>query len=388
MNEKNRILLGITGGIAAYKAIELAGMLIKQGFEVKTILTENALEFVTELNFKAITHNTAHSSFFKDDDPIPHITLADWADLVVVAPVTANVLAKAANGIADDLLSATLLAHQKPVLYVPAMNSHMYAHPATQSNLKTLQDRGNYILEPEIGMLACGYEGKGKFPPVIEIVYAIITYLNHKRDLTGKKILITAGGTSEAIDPMRQITNHSSGKTGLALARAAALRGAEVYLVYGHVSEIIPYYLKETESVVSAEEMKTSAEKVFSQMDIVIMAAAVADYQPEFSSLHKIKKQLELTLKLKQTTDILSALSKKKKPKQKLIGFAAETENLIKNAKAKLEAKKLDLIAANLLDVCGKDNTEITLITHKKSRVIKTDKFTAAHLILDEIKTL
>jgi phosphopantothenoylcysteine decarboxylase/phosphopantothenate--cysteine ligase len=385
---KNKILLCVTGGIAAYKAIDLASQLIKQGYEVKTVLTKNALEFVTELNFKAITKNTVHTEMFAYTDPIPHISLADWADLVVIAPSTANMMAKAAHGIADDLMSTVLLAHTFPKLWIPAMNVHMYDNPATQSNIGTLMSRGDFVLEPVSGLLACGYEGKGKFPPVEEVINAIKTYLNHTQDLKGKKVLITAGGTAEMIDPMRQITNRSSGKMGLALARAAALRGAEVYLVYANITVALPYYLKDATRAVTVDEMDKAVQKLFPKMDIVIMAAAVSDFAPVTNSKEKIKKQKELTLELKQTKDILAELGLKKKPKQKLIGFAAETENLLNNAKAKLKNKNLEMIVANLLNVSGMDDTEVTLISQKKSVSLKADKFTVAHLILDAVKSL
>jgi phosphopantothenoylcysteine decarboxylase/phosphopantothenate--cysteine ligase len=384
----NNILLCVTGGIAAYKAIDLASRLVKQGFEVKTILTKNALEFVTELNFKAITRNTTHTEMFAYSDPIPHISLADWADLIVVAPATANMMAKAAHGIADDLMSSVLLAHTKPVLWVPAMNVHMFEHPATQDNIRTLLTRKHYVLEPATGMLACGYADKGKFPPVEEIVYAIRTYINHTQDLKGRKLLITAGGTAEAIDPMRQITNCSSGKTGIALARAAALRGAEVYLVYGYVAVDLPYNLKETIFAPTVASMQKALEKLFPKMDITIMAAAVSDYTHVKVSKEKLKKQAALSLELKQTPDILQGLGKLKQKSQLLIGFAAETENLIENAKAKLIKKKLDLVVANHLKVSGKDDTEIILITKKTTQTIKADKFDAAHAILDCIKVI
>ena len=376
------ILLCVTGGIAAYKAIDLASRLIKQGFAVKTILTKNALEFVTELNFKAITANTAHTEMFAYSDPIPHISLADWADLVVVAPATANMMAKAAHGIADDLMSSVLLAHTKPVLWVPAMNVHMLTHPATRDNIHTLLNRGNYVLEPATGMLACGYEGKGKFPPVEEIVFAVRTYINHKQDLKGRKLLITAGGTSEAIDPMRQITNCSSGKTGIALARAAALRGAEVHLVYGNIAVELPYHLKEVIFAPTVNSMKKAVDALYPKMDITIMAAAVSDYTPGKVSQEKIKKQASLKLELVQTPDILAGLGKLKKIGQLLIGFAAESENIIENAKTKLEKKNLDMIVANHLKVSGKDDTEVVLITTKTSKTLKGDKFDAAHSIL------
>ncbi len=386
--EKKKILLCVTGGIAAYKAIDLASRLVKSDFEVKTVLTEHALEFVAEINFEALTHNSVHTGLFTDADPIPHITLADWADLIVVAPATANSMAKAAQGMADDLFSSTLLAHKRPVLWVPAMNVNMYNHPATQDNIKTLTKRGNYVLEPVTGMLACGYEGKGKFPPVEEVVYAIQVYAHHTQDFKGKKILVTAGGTAESIDPMRTISNRSSGKTGVALARAAALRGAEVTLIHGNISVSLPYYLKEAVFTQSAAEMKQSVDKVAGKMDIIIMAAAVSDFTPVKNASNKIKKSAQLSLELRQTDDILAGLGKKKKAGQVLIGFAAETEDIIKNAKAKLNKKNLDLIVANHLNVSGKDVTEITMITKKSSESVKACKFHAANLILDKIKKL
>lgn len=386
--KKKNILLCVTGGIAAFKAIDLASRLVKQGFEVKTILTKNALEFVTELNFKVLTHNTTHTELFAYTDPIPHISLADWADLIVVAPATANMMAKAAYGIADELMSSVLLAHTKPVLWVPAMNVHMYNHPATQDNLEMLKKRGNYILEPVTGMLACRYEGKGKFPPVEEVLFAIETYISHTQDLKGKKILVTAGGTAEAIDPMRQITNCSSGKTGVAIARAAALRGADVYLVHGYVAVETPYNVTEAIFAPTVTSMKKAVEELYPMVNITIMAAAVSDYTPTKTAKEKIKKQTKLTLELKQTPDILAGLGKKKKPGQKLIGFAAESENLLTNARKKLEKKNLDMIIANNLNVSGKDVTEVILITKKTSKTIKADKFDAAHAILDAIKKL
>ncbi|HNX38887.1 MAG TPA: bifunctional phosphopantothenoylcysteine decarboxylase/phosphopantothenate--cysteine ligase CoaBC, partial [Candidatus Cloacimonadota bacterium] len=235
-----KILLCVSGGIAAYKAIDLVSRLTKQGASVRTIMTEGALKFVSPINFAALSGEAVHTSLFEDSDPIPHISLADWADLLVVAPATANVLAKAAHGISDDLLSATLLAHNKPVLFVPAMNVHMYENAATQDNIKILKARGHHVLEPDSGMLACGYEGKGKYPPNEEIVFAIETYLEHVQDCKGLKVLVTAGACEEAIDPMRFITNRSSGKMGLAIARAFSLRGAEVDLLFAGIDQAVP----------------------------------------------------------------------------------------------------------------------------------------------------
>ncbi len=387
---KNKILLCVSGGIAAYKAIELASMLVKAGYEVRTILTESATRFVAPINFSAITHGSTHTSLFDDPDPIPHITLADWADLIVVAPATANIMAKAVQGIADDLLSSVLLAHTKPVLWVPAMNVHMYSHPATLFNRAILKERGNHILEPSTGLLACGYEGKGKYPPNPEVLYAIRTYLYHGKDLEGKKVLVTAGGTVEPIDPMRAIGNRSSGKTSLAIARALALRGAEVTLVYAAIEGEVPYYLKEAIPAETATAMHSAVLKRFRKMDWTVMCAAVADFAPAKTAANKIKKSAGLELKLVSTPDILKELGAIKKKGQRLIGFAAETENLEANAKGKLTAKNLDLICVNDLKVAGHSSTEMILFhsAKDKGQKLRGDKFDVAHGLIDAIKEL
>lgn len=383
-----KVLLGVTGGIAAYKAIDLASKLIKQGFSVKTILTQDAMHFVSPLNFEAITHNSCHHSLWDDQEPIPHITLADWADIIVVAPATANTIAKAANGIADNLLSTTILAFNKSILWVPAMNIKMYQNPTTLSNLNTLEECGHFVLEPEHGMLACGYEGKGKYPPNDEIVYAIRHYLDRGKDLVGKKVLVTAGATVEDIDPMRMISNKSSGKMGLALARALHLRGAEVYLIHGTMSEVPPYYLKSTVEARSVQEMYDATMAISGDMDWIIKCAAVSDYKPAQPCKEKIKKGGAMTLELVPTKDILAELGQKKK-EQLLIGFAAETQNLIDNAKAKLQRKNLDLIIANSLENAGKDDNSIILISKDEEIVEHSgNKFDLANLIIDRIKKL
>jgi len=385
---KKRILLCVSGGIAAYKAIELASSLTKAGFEIKTVLTANALRFVSGLNFAAITHGSVHSMLFDDPDPIPHITLADWADLVVVAPATANVMAKAAHGIADDLLSSILLAHTKPVLWVPAMNVHMYSHPATQDNMRILSQRGHHILQPSTGLLACGYEGQGKYPPNAEMLYAIRTYLGYGRDLAGIKALVTAGGTTEAIDPMRSIGNLSSGITGLSIARALALRGAEVSLVFADILGEVPYYLKDASQARTVNAMRSEVLRLSSTMDWIVMCAAVSDFTPDTSSTSKIKKSDQLSLKLVSTPDILMELGGIKPKGQKLIGFAAETDALELNAKAKLEAKNLDMVCVNHLSVAGSADTEMVLYrsARDKGKHLAGDKFAVAHQIIDAIK--
>ncbi len=386
MENKKNILLCVSGGIAAYKAIDLCSRLYKAGFEVRTILTKNACEFVAPINFSAISHNSVHTSLFEDSDPIPHISLADWADLVVVAPATANILAKAAFGIADDLLSSTLLAHAKPILYVPAMNVHMYENDATQSNISLLRIRGNYVLEPATGMLACAYEGKGKYPPNSQVLYAIETFLEHKLDLKGKKIMITAGATKEIIDPMRFISNNSSGKMGFALATAAALRGAEVTLVYGDSNEEIPYLVKNSINCSDVSSMYKATIEHAPAQDWIIMCAAVSDFKPEIQSASKIKKSEELVLKLVMTVDILAELGKTRPPHQLLIGFAAETQDLQKNALMKLKNKNLNMIVANDLSVSGKTDTEAIVLSENSETALKGTKFSVAHSILSLIE--
>lgn len=373
---KGKILLCVTGGIAAYKAIDLASQLTKSGFEVKIALTKNAQRFVSALSFSAIINQGVHTNLFENSDPIPHIHLADWADLTIVAPATANIIAKAAQGIGDDLVSTILLSQPKPVLFVPAMNVHIYEHPATQNNLKILKERGNYILEPETGLLACGYEGKGKYPPNEEVIYAIRCYLKYPANLTGKKILVTAGATAEPIDPMRMITNKSSGKMGLSIARAFALRGAEVTLVYGIVTETIPYYMKKSIFAPTAKLMYDAVMKQAKNYDIIVQCAAVSDYKPIKASTQKIKKSKNFNLELIATPDILEQLGKNKFPKQKLIGFAAESEHILENAKEKLQKKNLDLICANNLETAGKDETTLNLIRAGATKTTKPIQLT------------
>ena len=373
---KGKILLCVTGGIAAYKAIDLASQLTKSGFEVKIALTKNAQRFVSALSFSAIINQGVHTNLFENSDPIPHIHLADWADLTIVAPATANIIAKAAQGIGDDLVSTILLSQPKPVLFVPAMNVHIYEHPATQNNLKILKERGNYILEPETGLLACGYEGKGKYPPNEEVIYAIRCYLKYPANLTGKKILVTAGATAEPIDPMRMITNKSSGKMGLSIARAFALRGAEVTLVYGIVTETIPYYMKKSIFAPTAKLMYDAVMKQSKNYDIIVQCAAVSDYKPIKASTQKIKKSKNFNLELIATPDILEQLGKNKFPKQKLIGFAAESEHILENAKEKLQKKNLDLICANNLETAGKDETTLNLIRAGATKTTKPIQLT------------
>ncbi|MDO9578829.1 MAG: bifunctional phosphopantothenoylcysteine decarboxylase/phosphopantothenate--cysteine ligase CoaBC [Candidatus Cloacimonadales bacterium] len=384
MFQNKKILLGVTGGIAAYKAVDLASRLTKLGAEVYTIMTTNACELISPVTFKSITHQKVVTKMFDPNADIEHISLADWADIVIIAPATANIIGKVAHGIADDLLSTTIMATTAPVCFVPAMNIHMYENPIVQENVANLTEHGYFFMEPEFGKLACGYEGKGRFPKTQEIVYFLHTHLNYKRDLIGKKILITAGASREEIDPMRFITNHSSGKMGIALARAAHFRGAEVTLIHSVVTEEIPEYLNAIKTI-SAKEMYEAVLREFPKNEIVIKAAAVADYTPAIKAVQKIKKKDSLNLELTGTKDILAELGKQKKADQILVGFAAESENIIQNAKEKLEKKNLDFIAANDLSVSGKDNTEIILLGKKTELKLSGTKFEVAHQILDQI---
>ncbi len=384
--EKKNILLCVSGGIAAYKAIDLCSRLYKSGYEIRTILTDGACRFVSPLNFAAISHSSTHTSLWTDNDPIPHISLADWADLIVVAPATANVMAKAAHGIADDLLSATILAHTKPVLFVPAMNVHMYENDATQANFSILKTRGHFILDPDTGLLACAYEGKGKYPPNSQVIRAIQTYLSYRQDLSGLSIMITAGATREDIDPMRHISNKSSGKMGFALATAAALRGARVTLIHGETAEEIPYLVNKTFLTPDVDSMYKVCLEQAPANNWIIKCAAVSDFKPDLKTDHKIKKSDELQLRLVKTKDILSELGRIKREGQILIGFAAETDDLKSNALNKLKAKNLDLIVANDLRVSGQDETEAIVFSSSAEYPVQGSKFEAAHIILDTIK--
>lgn len=386
--QDKKVLLGVSGGIAAYKAIELASMLYKSGAQIKTIMTDSARELVSAVNFSAITHGTVHHSQFHDSDPIPHINLADWADIVVIAPATANIMAKAANGIADDLLSSTLLACTSTILWIPAMNVHMYENLATQDNIAILRKRGHFVLKPATGLLACGYDGKGKYPPNQEVIAAIKTYLHYGYDLSGKKILVTAGACSEDIDPMRCITNKSSGKTGLSIARAASLRGAEVSLVYADIKDEIPYHLSMAILAKSSADMHKAVVELAPNHDTIIMCAAVSDYKPLEVAQSKIKKGNDISLDLIQTVDILKEVSQRRTSGQKIIGFAAETDQIEENAREKLSRKQLDLIVANDLVVAGKDHSEQIFISNTDTIKEKGDKFTLAHKLLDRINKL
>jgi phosphopantothenoylcysteine decarboxylase/phosphopantothenate--cysteine ligase len=347
------IVLGVTGGIACYKAVELVRLLVKTGYRVQVIMTRGAVEFVTPLTFQTISGNPVATETFNltQESEIGHINLADSADLFVIAPATANVIGKVANGIADDLLTTVLMATQAPVLIAPAMNVHMYENPILQENLRKLRRVGYHVMEPAEGFLACGYEGKGRLPDAEKIAEAIASLLK-KRDLSGEKLLITAGPSREPLDPVRYISNRSSGKMGYALARAAVRRGAEVTLISGPTA-LEPPAGARLISVTTAAEMRDAVIKEFAQCTAIVMAAAVADYRPTMVAEQKMKRgKGPVELRLEPNPDILKELSGKRDGKL-LVGFAAETEELTANAEKKLREKNLDMIIANNVAEAG-----------------------------------
>lgn len=349
------IVIAVTGGIAAYKSAFLVSSLSKQGYEVQVLMTKSACEFISPLTFETLSKRKVYTDVFVNEETpfVRHIELAKWADLFVVAPASANTISKITYGMADNMLTSSFLAATCPKLLVPAMNSHMLENPITQHNLKTLEAYGISVMESETGLLACGDIGKGKFPEIELIVEEIERLLTTKKDLLGKTVLISAGPTQEALDPVRYLTNHSSGKMGYALAKEARNRGARVYLVSGCVSLAFPKDI-EVISVQSAKEMEVSMLSHFEQADITIMAAAVADYRPVNIYKEKIKKQDSgWALSLERTMDILATLGTRKKEHQILVGFAMETENLLKNAQEKLIKKKCDYLIANSIHELG-----------------------------------
>lgn len=367
-----KILLGITGGIAAYKTANLASMLAKLHAEVHVIMTRNAQQFISPVVFEALTGNKVIDDVFDRDSGyhVAHIAMAQEADVVMIAPASANIIAKLANGIADDMLSTTMLAVTAPVMIVPAMNTKMYEHPATQANLEKLRAYGYRVIDPASGYLACGDTGKGKMPGEEELLEHLLLEAACDKDLSGKKVLITAGPTMEPIDPVRFITNHSTGKMGWALAKNAARRGAQVVLVSGPVHLPAPVSVKMI-PVTTAQEMYEAVDAQFDSQDIVVMSAAVADYRPKHTESEKIKKQdAAAILDLERTKDILGSMSKRKNG-QFLCGFSMETEHLVDNSKGKLEKKGVDMIVANSLRVegagFGTDTNVVTLISKEAS---------------------
>lgn len=390
------ILLGVTGGIACYKAAELASALVKQHASVHVIMTEHATEFITPLTFETITgKRTVVNTFDRNRlHQVEHIALADMADLVLIAPATANVLAKLAHGIADDMLTTTVLACDCPKMAAPAMNTRMYENPVTQDNLKALRNYGWDLIEPSSGRLACGALGKGKLPDPVDLLEHVIHAVSHEKDLRGLRVLVTAGPTQEALDPVRYLTNHSSGRMGYALARAAAARGALVTLVSGPTSLRRPAHM-EVVNIKSAREMFEAVAERSAMQDIIIKAAAVADYRPATMADEKMKKSSEdeLTLPLARTNDILAWLGEHRREGQTLCGFAMETQSMLEHARGKLSRKRVDMIAANNLRDEGAgfavDTNLITLITQEKEIPLPLlSKETVAHRILDEVLLL
>ena len=395
MLQGKTVLLGVTGGIAAYKIPNLCSMLVKQGANVETILTENAQKIVSPIPFESLSGNRCHTDTFDpmDTSKVEHIRLAEKADLLVIAPASANILAKLRWGLADDMLSTTALACTCPVLLVPAMNTNMYENPATQENLEALRQRGFLVMEPLSGRLACGTVGLGKMPEPEDILARILLEIACEKDLRGLRVLVTAGPTQESIDPVRYITNHSSGKMGYAIAEAARLRGAVVTLVSGPTALKKPLGV-ETVDIRSAGDMFEAVTSRAGDMDIVIKAAAVADYTPTTVADNKIKKSDDdMSIPLKRTKDILGYLGEHRKPGQTLCGFSMETENMLENSQKKLKKKHLDLIIANNVKVAGAgfqgDTNVITIIDESGCRELPLmSKAQAAHAILSRILEL
>ncbi|MFE5427991.1 bifunctional phosphopantothenoylcysteine decarboxylase/phosphopantothenate--cysteine ligase CoaBC [Peribacillus simplex] len=394
-----KVLLCVTGGIAVYKAAALTSKLTQEGAHVKVIMSESARKFVTPLTFQALSRNDVYTDTFdeKDSSVIAHIDLADWADIILLAPATANVIGKVANGIADDMITTTLLATEAPVWVAPAMNVHMYAHPAVQKNMETLRSFGYQFIEPGEGYLACGYVGKGRLEEPETIVEHLNRYFgerkSQKQPLKGKKYLITAGPTREAIDPVRYVTNHSSGKMGYALAEEAIEMGAEVTLITGPVN-LTPPLKARVIPVESAADMYDAVFDQFDSSDVVIMTAAVADYKPKIYHAQKMKKQPgENVIEFERTKDILKELGENK-THQILVGFAAETNNVEEYARGKLVKKNADMIVANNVTVAGAGfgtDTNIVTIYDKDGSAIELPKMSKADIaksILAEVSRM
>ncbi len=390
-----KIVLGVCGGIAVYKALELLRLFVKAGAEVAVIMTRSAQQFVTPLTFQSLSGNPVHTELFDlyQEKEIGHISLADRADLFVVAPATANIVGKVAGGIADDLLTTTIMATKAPVLFVPAMNVNMWENPIYRQNEARLRDFGYHLMEPVSGMLACGWEGKGKLPDPQAIFEETIALLSPS-DLTGETVLVTAGPTREELDPVRYLSNYSSGKMGYAIARAARNRGARVILVSGPTCLPVPCGV-ESHSVSSAVQMRDAVIDQATEASIIFKAAAVADYRPVNPSAQKIKKGAagEMALALEKNPDILAELGRTKGSRV-LVGFAAETADLLENAGKKLTEKNLDLIVANDVSQPGAGfdvDTNIVRLLYRDGKVEEFPKMTkdeVAHRLLDRVVAL
>lgn len=393
MLQGKKIVLGVTGGIAVYKAVDLVSRLRKAGCEVRAVMTEHAQQFVTPLTFKEISGNAVATSMWNANQEfnVEHIALANWADAFLVAPATANILAKMACGIADDLLSTTLLAAQAPIVVCPAMNTGMYQNPATQENIAKLQERGVTVMPPAVGHLACGTSGPGRLPEPQQIVeFMSAFFAGREGDLRGLRVLVTAAGTREPIDPVRYVGNRSSGKMGYAVAQMAAERGADVLLISGPSALAAPPNVRVV-NVETTNEMLEACLAAYGDVDIVIKAAAVADYRPRDVADQKIKKKTDdaLTVVMDKNPDILKTLGAKKE-QQVLVGFAAETQNLLANAREKVVKKNLDMIVANDVTAAGagfNSDTNIVKFLFANGDVRELEqmpKVDVANRILDE----
>lgn len=393
MEKKKTVVLGVTGGIAAYKTASLASMLVKNGYDVQVLMTQNATNFINPIVFETLTkHKCLIDTFDRNFEfSVEHVALAKLADVVMIAPATANVIGKMAHGIADDMLTTTVMACRTcPKIIAPAMNTEMYFNPVVQDNLKILEGYGYEVIRPAEGYLACGDVGAGKMPEPETLFAYIFKAIACEKDMVGKKVLVTAGPTREAIDPVRFITNHSSGKMGYAIARVCAARGAEVTLVSGPTSLPEPVAVK-TVHVTTAREMFQAVAELAPEADIICKAAAVADYRPKHVSQEKVKKSDgNLALEMEKTQDILKYLGEHRSPGQFLCGFSMETENLTGNSRAKLEKKNLDMIVANSLKTEGAgfqgDTNQVTLITRDEEIPLPLlSKEETANLILNKV---
>ena len=392
--KEKHIVLGVTGSIAAYKIASLASMLVKKQADVTVIMTKNATNFINPITFESLTGNRCLVDTFDRnfEFQVEHVSLAKQTDVFLVAPASANVIAKAAHGIADDMLTTTLLACRCPKIFAPAMNTRMYENPIVQDNISTLKDYGMEVVTPASGYLACGDTGEGKMPEP-EVLYEAVLRALTPKDLSGRKVLVTAGPTQEKLDPVRYISNHSTGKMGYAVAAAAVRRGADVTLVSGKV-ELTPPMGIQVVPVVSAADMAQAVKDAASEQDIIIKAAAVADYRPRVTADEKLKKKdEELSVELERTEDILAWLGAHRRAGQILCGFSMETEHLLENSRAKLEKKKIDMIVANNLKQegagFGTDTNVVTLITKEKTEEFPMlSKEEVAERLLDRLLVL
>ncbi len=392
--KEKHIVLGVTGSIAAYKIASLASMLVKKQADVTVIMTKNATNFINPITFESLTGNRCLVDTFDRnfEFQVEHVSLAKQTDVFLVAPASANVIAKAAHGIADDMLTTTLLACRCPKIFAPAMNTRMYENPIVQDNISTLKDYGMEVVTPASGYLACGDTGEGKMPEP-EVLYEAVLRALTPKDLSGRKVLVTAGPTQEKLDPVRYISNHSTGKMGYAVAAAAVRRGADVTLVSGKV-ELTPPMGVQVVPVVSAADMAQAVKAAASEQDIIIKAAAVADYRPRVTADEKLKKKdEELSVELERTEDILTWLGAHRRAGQILCGFSMETEHLLENSRAKLEKKKIDMIVANNLKQegagFGTDTNVVTLITKEKTEEFPMlSKEEVAERLLDRLLVL